>query len=162
MATWLEFRRVLFRSILDEPPGVIPLPRSRRHRPAPAVSLSELSCPHVDHQIPPAVDWSWFKSSVSFRRRPHVAGSFPSGAFTYRLVSPYPERPSPIVPRSTSGSEGGWTIDCMAFVTAWVWRSRPMTIPSPVWAPIFMKTLDGEEIPSRFLDRKSVVEGKSE
>src|SRR5699024_9625090 len=81
-----------------------------------------------------------------------MSGSLLSGAWTYRLVSPYPDPvPTPLVPRSTSGRDGGWTMLVMALVTAWVWRSRPMTMPSPVCWPIFMKTRDGEEIPSRFL-----------
>src|SRR5699024_665855 len=81
-----------------------------------------------------------------------MSGSLLSGAWTYRLVSPYPDPlPSPSLPRSASGSEGGRTMLVMALVTAWVWRSRPMTMPSPVCWPIFMKTRDGEEIPSRFL-----------
>src|SRR5699024_9162946 len=109
--------------VRHEPPGLVVQRRLRRQAQPSSISLSELSGADVYHQIPPTAEASFCKSSDSWSLRPQMSGSLLSGAWTYRLVSPYPDPvPTPLVPRSTSGRDGGWTMLVMALVTAWVWR----------------------------------------
>src|SRR5699024_4742383 len=131
--------------VLHEPPGLPASGRVGGKGERSPIGLCEGRGSHLNHQYPPAAEARACRSRDSCSRRPQTPASWLSGGWTYRLVVfPTSGRRPWTSPELTSGRAGGWTIDRMALVTAWVWRSRPMTMPSPVCWPIFMKTLDGE------------------